>query len=180
MRWVVFDNTLISEIERSLQAWSHIPSDTAYDDEESMHQDMDRMHCSEAWRNGLLLYIYRVFWWKPADTTPGKLVARARTILDHACSCRDDQFLARQALLPLFFAGSEMADLSAQNRIKALCFSWNERTRYHMFGAMVPLLEDVWTAQRANGPEYVWWGQIVDRKVSANSRHSLQMGICFG
>lgn len=181
MRWVAFDSSLVSEIEQTLEAWSHTPSDTVLDDEESIHQDMERMHCSEAWRNGLLLYIYRVFWWKPADRLPGQVVARARTILDHACSCRDDQFLARQALLPLFFAGCEMADVSAQNRIKELCSLWNERTRYHMFGTMIPLLEQVWAARQTHGPEHVWWGQIVDKTISAqSSSHSPKMGICFG
>ena len=180
MRWVVFDNSLISEIEQSLEAWSHNPSDTAFDDEESMHQDTDRMHCSEAWRNGLLLYIYRVFRWEPSDTPPVRMLHHARAILDHASACRDDQFIARQALLPLFFAGCEFADLSSRNRIRALCSSWNERTRYHMFGGMIPLLEEVWTAQTVRGPEHVWWGQIVDKKGSIESRHSLPMQICFG
>ncbi|KAI1615251.1 fungal-specific transcription factor domain-containing protein [Exophiala viscosa] len=180
MRWVLFDNSLISEIEQSLEAWNHTPSGTAFDDEESMHQDMDCMHCSEAWRNGLLLYIYRVFRWEPGDTRPVRVLSRARVILDHACACRDDGFVARQALLPLFFAGCEMADLSAQNRIRALCSAWNERTRYHMFGGMVPLLEEVWKAQMALGPQNVWWGQIVDDKAAAKSQNSLQMRICFG
>lgn len=179
MRWVVFDNSLVSEIEQALESWNHPPSDAAYDDEESMHQDMDCMHCSEAWRNGLLLYIYRVFWWKPADKPPRDLAARARTIIDHACSCRDDQFLARQALLPLFFAGCEVADPFSRDKIKTMCSVWNERTRYHIFGAMIPLLEEVWTAQEVNGPENVWWGQIVDDKVLARSEHSLQVGVCF-
>ncbi|EXJ68814.1 uncharacterized protein A1O5_07745 [Cladophialophora psammophila CBS 110553] len=180
MRWVVFDSSLVSEIEQSLEAWSHTPSDTAFDNEESMHQDMDCMHCSEAWRNGLLLYIYRVFRWEPGDTPPMRVINRARVIMDHACACRDDQFVARQALLPLFFAGCELTDLSAQNKIRVLCSLWNERTRYYMFGAMIPLLEEVWTAQKDHGPEYVWWGQIVDKKGSTESRHSLQMRICFG
>ena len=55
MRWVSFDNSLVSEIEQSLETWSHTPADTAFDDEESIHQDMDQKHCSEAWLNGLLL-----------------------------------------------------------------------------------------------------------------------------
>jgi len=181
MHWVRFDHSFVSQIERSLEAWSHTASDAAFDDEETAHQDIDRMHCSEAWRNGLLLYIYRVFWWKPADTVPRQVVARARAILDHACSCRDDQFLARQALLPLFFAGCEMADVSAQNRIKSLCSAWNERTRYHMFGAMVPLLEQVWIARQTHGPENIWWGQIVDEAVvGQSSYHTPPMRICFG
>lgn len=180
MRWVVFDSSLAFEIEQSLEAWSHTSPDTAFDDEESMHQDMDCMHCSEAWRNGLLLYIYRVFIWNPGETPPMRILNLARTILDHACSCRDDQFLARQALLPLFFAGCELTDLSARKKIRALCCAWSERTRYHMFGGMIPLLEEVWAAKMVDGPEHVWWGQIVDQKRSTDSRDSLQIQICFG
>jgi len=180
MRWVVFDSSLISEIEQSLESWSHTSSAMAFDDEENMHQDMDCMHCSEAWRNGLLLYIYRVFWWKPGITVPMRVVHRARVILDHACACREDRSVAKQALLPLFWAGCELADPAARNKIRAFCSFWNERTRYHMFGDMIPLLEEVWTAQKTSGPEHVWWGQIVDKQCTIQSRHPLQMRFCFG
>ncbi|OQU95643.1 Fungal specific transcription factor domain-containing protein [Cladophialophora immunda] len=180
MRWVSFDDSLVLEIEQSLETWSHNPSDTAFDDEENVHKDMDQIHCSEAWRNGLLLYIYRVFRWKPGDRTPGRVIHRARTILDHACACRDDQFVARQALLPLFFAGCEMHDPDARNTIRELCSAWHDRTGYYMFGGMIPLLEEVWTAQATHGPEQVWWGQVVDEKSRKESQNSLQVRICFG
>lgn len=180
MHWVVFDGSLVSEIERSLESWRHTPSADAFDDEENMHQDADCMHCSEAWRNGLLLYIYRVFWWSPGDAVPVRIVHRARAILDHACACRDDGFVARQALLPLFFAGCELADPSSLHKIIAFCSFWNERTRYHMFGSMIPLLGEVWRAQKINGPEYVWWGQIIDDQCPDQPQHPLQQRICFG
>src|SRR4051812_19074131 len=64
------NNPTISQIQQSLESWCHIPSPTAFRDEESMHQDQDVMHCSEAWRNGLLLYIFRVFLWEPGTRVP--------------------------------------------------------------------------------------------------------------
>jgi hypothetical protein len=105
---------------------------------------------------------------------------RARVILDHACACRDDRFVAKQALLPIFWAGCELADPSSRNKIRALCSFWNERTRYHMFSSMVPLLEEIWAAQQTYGPENAWWGPIVDEQSLTHSQHPLQMQICFG
>ncbi|EKD14492.1 hypothetical protein MBM_07213 [Drepanopeziza brunnea f. sp. 'multigermtubi' MB_m1] len=55
------NNISISDIESSLGSWRHVPAATALRDEDSMHQDQDVMHCSEAWRNGLLLYIFRAY-----------------------------------------------------------------------------------------------------------------------
>lgn len=176
---IVFDDNLVSEIEEMLESWHHTSAESQ-NDEESVHQDVDRMHCSEAWRNGLLLYIYRVFRWKPTAKRPTEVLTRARAVLDHACSCRDDYFLARQALLPLFFAGCEMTDPFSRTKIKMLCSLWNERTRYHMFSAMIPLLEEVWAAQDFSDSDYVWWGQVIDRNVSARSQDSLQVSVCFG
>jgi hypothetical protein len=180
MRFVSFDSGVVAEIEQALEMWSHTPDGTAFDNEERVHQNMDQLHCSEAWRHGLLLYIYRVFQWAPGETPAGRVIQRARNILDHACSCIDDQFVARQALLPLFFAGCEMADPSARNTIIALCSNWHQRTGYYMFGGMIPLLEEVWTAQATQGPEKVWWAQVVDEKARAASEDSLQVRICFG
>ena len=75
MRYVAFDVTLVMEIEHALESWCHLSSPAMasslgldYNSEEYIQQDQDRMHCSEAWRLGLLLYIYRVFWWEPGSS----------------------------------------------------------------------------------------------------------------
>ena len=180
MRWVVFDASIVSEIEKSLEDWSHMSSTTAFDNEESMQQDQDCMHCSEAWRNGLLLYIYRVFRWEPGVAVPVHIVYRARVIMDHIFACRDEVFVSKQALLPLFFAGCEVTDRSAQKRIGKFCSSWDKRTGYHMFRSVMPLLEELWAEQKVKGPEKVWWGQIVDKRHSSESQHPLQTRLCFG
>lgn len=180
MRWVTFDNTLVDEIEESLKAWTHSSSETPFQDAESMHKDVDRLHCSEAWRNGLLLYINRVFRWKVGEACPMEMKVRARTILDHVSACRDGQFVARQALLPLFFAGCELADQSSQLRIRDLCHAWNERTRYHLFAGAVPLLEEVWAQQLAQGATSVWWGQVIDTMTVTDSWQELPRSVCFG
>ena len=174
-----FDNTVISEIEQSLESWYHIPAATAFRDEDSMHQDQDVMHCSEVWRNGLLLYVFRVFQWEPGNSVPTRILYRARVTMDHITSCRDVSMMARQALLPLFFAGCELRDRSTQTEIIKLCSVWDERTRYHMFRNTIPLLEEVWAEQETKGFENVWWGQVVDKQHTSKA-YPLKMRLCFG
>ncbi|RDL41498.1 Uncharacterized protein BP5553_01477 [Venustampulla echinocandica] len=174
-----FDNTVISEIEQSLESWRHIPAGTAFRDEDYMHQDQDVMHCSEAWRNGLLLYIFRVFQWEPGSSVPTRILHRARVIVDHVVSCRDVNMMSRQALLPLFLAGCELRDRSKQTEIIKFCSIWDERTRYHVFRSTIPLLEEVWAEQETKGFENVWWGQVVDKQHTFKA-HPLKMRLCFG
>jgi hypothetical protein len=180
MQYIKFDTTVISEIEQSLESWHHISSATAFQGEECMQQDRDSMHCSEAWRNGLLLYIYRVFQWELGSNIPMHILSRARVIVDHVVACRDESMVSRQALLPLFFAGCELRDRSLRKKIVNFCSVWNERTRYHMFNSAIPLLEEVWAEQETKGFENVWWGQIVDKRHTSRPRYPLQMRLCFG
>ena len=180
MKRVTFNTTFISEIEKSLESWHHEFSATAFQDEESMQHDQDRMHCSEAWRHGLLLYIYRVFHWEPGSITPISVLYGARVIVDHVFACRDETLVAKQALLPLFFAGCELRDQSTRQKIVKSCFFWNERTRYHLFHSTIPLLTAVWAEQDTKGFENVWWGQIVDRQHRSECRSPLQRRLCFG
>ncbi|KAH8597090.1 fungal-specific transcription factor domain-containing protein [Bisporella sp. PMI_857] len=179
MRYVAFDTAVISELEQSLESWRHSPT-TEFRGEECMQKDQDRMHCSEAWRNGLLVYIYRVFHWEPGSNIPMRILYRARAILDHVLACRDESMVSRQALLPLFFAGCELRDRSSRKTILKFCSVWNERTRYRVFSSAIPLLKDVWAEQETKGFENVWWGQIVDKKHSSQSCYPLQMRLCFG
>lgn len=169
----------LAEIEQFLESWCHIPGPAALRDEDSMHQDLDALHCSEAWKNGLLLYIFRVFQWEPGTEIPMNILRRARAVVDHVVSCRDINMVSKQALLPLFFAGCELQDPSIQMKIINLCSVWHDSTRYHMFRDAIPLLEEVWLDQQTMGFENVWWGQVVDRR-HASQAHSLQMRLCFG
>ncbi|GLA46856.1 hypothetical protein AnigIFM63604_011457 [Aspergillus niger] len=165
MRYVTFDTTMVAQIEQALESWHHIsPAALAFGSEEDIQKDQDCMHCSEAWRHGLLLYIYRVFRWKPGSPIPTHVVRWARVVVDHVVACRDESMVARQALLPLFFAGCEQRDRSIRQKIVQFCSVWNDRTRYQMFGSTIPLLEEVWAEQEAKGFENVWWGHVVDRK----------------
>lgn len=179
MLCATFDAMLL-EIEQSLESWDHTSLETAIQDEESMQQDRDRMHCSEAWRNGLLLYTYRVFRWELGSSVPLPILYRARAITDHVFACRDKSMVSRQALLPLFFAGCELRDQSLRSKIVEFCCIWDRRTRYHMFSNTIPLLEEVWAEQAVKGFENVWWGQIVDKQHSSQDDHPLQMRLCFG
>lgn len=173
------DGSLILEIQRSLESWQYV-SRIATDDEESMQEDQDRMHCSEAWRNGLLLYIYRVFHWRTGDNPPIQVLFRARAIADHVFASREDNMITRQALLPLFFAGCELRDASTRRKIIQHCKMWDEKTRYHMFNTTVPLLQQIWTEQEEKGFENVWWGQVVDSQQTTESDGLLHRRLCFG
>ncbi|KAF7526036.1 hypothetical protein G7054_g10893 [Neopestalotiopsis clavispora] len=175
----LFDNDEIAELIHSLEGWYHIPAATALQNEDSMHEDIDVMHCSEAWRHGLLLYIFRVFQWKPGSTIPMHIIYRARTVVDHVIACRDTTMVSRQALLPLVFAGCELQDKSTRADIVRLCSLWDQRTRYHMFRGAIPILEDVWAESDKNGLENVWWGQIIDKRQSCDAS-ALKLRICFG
>ncbi|CAG9938399.1 unnamed protein product, partial [Clonostachys rosea f. rosea IK726] len=64
------DEAVITDVEKALEDWAHTPAVNGSWDEEGVHRDLDAMHCSEAWRNGILLYIFRVFRWKPGDSVP--------------------------------------------------------------------------------------------------------------
>lgn len=174
-----FDESMILEIQRSLESWQYVSRITT-NDEESMQGDQDRMHCSEAWRNGLLLYIYRVFHWRAGDKTPLQVLFRARAIADRVFASREDNMITRQALLPLFFAGCELRDASTRRKIIQHCKMWEDKTRYHMFNTTVPLLQQIWAEQEENGFENVWWGQVVDSQQTAGPEGLLQRRLCFG
>ncbi|KAK7962028.1 uncharacterized protein PG986_002853 [Apiospora aurea] len=183
MQYVKFDDHVISDIEKSLESWQHVSPPTADQEESSMHQDMDSKHCSEAWRNGLLLYVYRAFRWEPGHNIPVRVTRLARATADHVFACREDNSLvAKQALLPLFFAGCELMDESTRRKILRLCSLWDEVTRYHMINSTVPLLKEVWAEQEERGFDNVWWGEVVDRMYAAEESHGgvLQVRLCFG
>lgn len=177
---VRFENTIISGIEHSLESWHHVSPETALRDEESMQEDRDSMHCSEAWRNGLLLYIYRVFQWNPGNSVPMSVVQRARVVVDHVFACRDDSMVPKQALLPLIFAGCELKDASTRKAILRFCATWDDRIKYHMFSDAIPLLEGVWAQQEMHGFENVWWGEVVDKRHTSQPPSSLPLRLCFG
>ncbi|KAI0813724.1 fungal-specific transcription factor domain-containing protein [Xylaria sp. FL0064] len=180
MQYVKFDDAIVSEIEKLLECWQHESSPTSLQDEASMHQDLDNMHCSEAWRNGLLLYLYRVFQWEPGSRVSISAPLHARKIADHVFACREDSLVAKQALLPLFFAGCELRDESTRRKILRYCTLWDDMTRYHMFNSTIPLLREIWAEQERKGFDDVWWGQVVDRAHLTESRGTLKMRLCFG
>lgn len=100
--------------------------------------------------------------------------------MGHVVACRDEAMISRQALLPLFFVGCELRDPSARKKILKLCSVWNDRTRYHMFGTTIPLLQEVWAEQETKGFENVWWGLVIGKQRTSDSDSPLQMRLCFG
>jgi hypothetical protein len=180
MERVLFDDSAVTELEDELRAWHHVPPPAAYVNEESMHLDRDNMHCAEAWRNGMLLYIHRVFRWERGTSFSMCASVCARTVTDHIFACREGSMIARQALVPLFFAGCELQDVSIRKRILKLCRLWNDRTRYYMFGTTIPLLKDVWDELEKGGEDTAWWGQVVDSWHRSPIDSHLRSRLCFG
>lgn len=181
MQFVTFDDSLVAEIQQSLEAWHHVSSADAWQDEESMQQDEDRMHCSEAWRHGLLLYIYRIFRWTPNEAVPLQVVRHARTVTDHVFSCRDAGYLAKQAALPLLWAGCELTDLGIRGKIADFCTFWSGKTRYRLLDHVMPLLNEVWLAHEIQGHDNVCWTSVIDRwHALGQTNSSLPETFCLG
>lgn len=180
MKYVTFDNTFVWNLKQSLESWHYTSPPTAFSNEECLHQDQDSMHCSEAWRDGLLLYLYRVFEWEPETRVPMCIVARARAVVDHIFACRDDSMISRQALLPLIFAACELSDKVIRGKILDYCSFWNAKTRYHMFNSAPELLQQVWAEQEKRGSKNTWWGQVVDRYHATGTDTPSEVRFCFG
>ncbi|KAK8011490.1 hypothetical protein PG990_010455 [Apiospora arundinis] len=175
MQYVKLDDAIISELEQSLEAWQHVPPSMADEDEGAMQEDMDSMHCSEAWRHGLLIYMYRVFRWEPGSRTPAREGGGGPRL--RVSGGRPGRQAGPAAAL---FAGCELRDESTRGKILEYCSLWNAMTRYHMFESAIPLLKEVWADQEQKGFENAWWGQVADRKHEAKPQHPLRMRLCFG
>ena len=163
MRFVIFDDGAFTEIQSMLRSWCYTADAEAWADEETMQHNVDKMHCSEAWRHGLLLYIFRVFQWNPGEEATVEVAYHARQVLDHVFACRDTGFLAKQTVFPLFLAGCEVKDTSARERIATFCAYWSQKTRFFMIDSVMPLLEEIWAAQEAKGTSAVSWWTVINR-----------------
>ena len=182
MRFVIFDDDVVRSIKTPLESWRHIMPPEAWIDTETMQHDVDKMHCSEAWRHGLLLYIFRVFHWNPGEHITVEAAYHARQILDHVFACRDEGYLAKQAVFPLFLAGCEVTNESDQKRIGSFCSHWSKKTRYFMIASVMPLLEEIWAAQDAQGATNVSWWTVIDQWHTENGGacNGLPSTFCFG
>lgn len=182
MRWTNFDSTLVNNIQASITNWRN-SSLLAIDNglsEESMQQQRDRFHCTEAWRYGLLIYITRVFQWTRTSSPPKILATYARLIFEHVQSCRRTSIVAKQAFFPLFLAGCETKDRFLRQSIREFCEYWDTSSGYNLFRTALSLLEDTWKEHNGPSGDEVWWGSVIDRKQQIYQLQGLSMQFCFG
>lgn len=182
MRWTKFDLTPVNDIQASITNWSNSSILTIDNNlsEESMQQQRDRYHCTEAWRYGLLIYIARIFHWNRNSSPPKTLVIYARLIFEHVQSCRRTSIVAKQAFFPLFLAGCETKDLFLRQSIKEFCEYWDTASGYDLFRSALSLLEEIWKEQNGSFSGEVWWGSVIDKKQQINQLQGVQMQFCFG
>ncbi|KAK8225663.1 fungal-specific transcription factor domain-containing protein [Phyllosticta capitalensis] len=164
MTWVRFDETPIDELESTLESLRWVESFSTTDSEEDIQKERDHFHCTEAWRNALLLYLNRVFRWDRQSKAPAKLSHYARIVLDHTKSCRRTSTVQKQLLLPVFLAGVELADSEARGFCQSYCQWWSQKCRYQMFDTVSFLLNEFWEEKDKSGDASMWWGSMIDRK----------------
>lgn len=182
MQWTKFDLTSVNNIQASITDWKNtsllaIDKDSS---ENSIQQQRDRYHCTEAWRYGLLIYITRVFHWNRKSTPPKTLIIYARLIFEHVQSCRRTSIIAKQAFFPLFLAGCETEDRFLRQSIKEFCEYWDTASGYDLFRSALLLLKDIWREKNGPSGDDVWWGSIIDKKQQICRLQGLQMQFCFG
>lgn len=162
-----FDMCAVDQVEDALRrvtvAYPMFDQDA---DEEALDVARDRYHCSEAWRNALLLYIERVFRWTRGSPVPTSVRYLARTITEHARCMRKENTYQKQILLPLFLAGAEMKREEDKFFLRSYCSWWTQMCGSKMFIDACSFCEEIWSA--VDGPEsqWLWWGTIVDRRCS--------------
>lgn len=172
MKYVEFDVELVLAAEKGIREWSvpQMDDSNLLTDPEEAHeldglaqQRQDKIHCAEAWRYGLLVYIQKVFKWRKNKGFPLLLGFLARKTLDNVRSCRKTSMLQKQLLLPVFLAGCETKEDHLQQEVRDYCKWWNEETRYDMFLTAISLLEEVWATQDVD----CWWGSVIDQSTRA-------------
>ncbi|VUC30658.1 unnamed protein product [Clonostachys rosea] len=146
------------------------------DDAEMAHNKEDLLHCAEAWRYALLIYILRVFKWQRNQSPPAILQFLARKTLNHVSACRQTSMLQKQLLLPVFLAGCETSDNHLREAVRFYCSWWTERTRYDMFLTAEGLIQEVWN----QGNSHAWWGSVIDGKSRANMGSEESRQYLFG
>lgn len=162
-----FDMSAVDEVEDALK---HVPvpypSLDEDSDEEALDVARDRYHCSEAWRNALLLYIERVFRWNRGGHVPVSVRYISRSIMEHARCIRKENTFQKQILLPIFLAGAEMKREEDKAFVREYCSWWTRMCGSKMFIDACSYCEEIWALSNTPEAQGVWWGVIVDRHCS--------------
>lgn len=198
-KWLTLDMTPVFQVEAAVKSWQNPFARKSEDDaprtgdsgpamrdsaneeiqsEESINSQQDQYHVVEAWRFAILVYVQRVFTWARGDRPPVLLHVYARRVLDHVRCCRRTSQTQKQALLPIFLAGSETKDGELREFASGYCKWWTTRSRYNMFNTAATVLEEIWDANN-NGRTCAWWGSIIDQS-SGLSGGKLESQYLFG
>ncbi|QKX61392.1 uncharacterized protein TRUGW13939_08540 [Talaromyces rugulosus] len=172
MQWLTFDTAPVNQIQRELIQWHNdagapLGSRESYSTEEEavkqVHEQQDRYHCAEAWRQALLLYIEVVFKsdHKKRSINVHRLV---RKTIDSIRCCRRTSLAQKQLLIPVFLAGSETSDEELRDFAKEYCAYWGKKSRYNMFNSVPMIFEEIWATGK-------WWGHVIDSKTRPSSDH---------
>jgi hypothetical protein len=133
------------------------------DESNSTDVDMmlDRSHCFEAWRRGVVLYSLQVFSEVPQQRNTQIIRYLSRNILDHIRCIREAGEIQKQVLLPLFLAGSEAVSETDRSFCRNWFQHWSAQTRYHLFETTGAILESVWDVLDVQDASVHWWGDVV-------------------
>lgn len=174
MRWSKFDPTRVVEIQKFLHDWSDERFLNIEEGDEAMEHEQDCYHCTEAWRNALMIYILRIFKSDDLPRSRNALSYRSRVTLDHVRCCRKTSNVQKQLLFPVFLAACETSSSDARACAKEYCMWWNEKSAYGMFSSVASLLEIFWARQLIEDNKNLWWGQVIDDKLYLGGNSSIQ------
>ncbi|KAK4893763.1 hypothetical protein LTR27_008011 [Elasticomyces elasticus] len=156
-----FQNEAVASIVDTVRLWNN-PEDPTLEEIGANWSNVasrrHRFHCIEAWRNGILLYCYRVFN-RPADAAHLRVITHlAHLVLDHIRCIPRTEIVQKQVLLPLFLAAAEAEHETTRDFARTYCAYWSKTARYHMFATVSMLLEQIWADWDASTRSEYWWG----------------------
>jgi hypothetical protein len=169
MEWTTFDLQPVTKLVQELEGWQN-PEESSVEaaafSEDDPNDRRNRFHCIEAWRHAIILYIFRVFHRPQTPAGLRSIKYLARVVLDHVRCIPPTIIIQKQTLLPVFLAGSEVADEPTKDLIRDYCEHWSRTARYSMFASVRTLLERIWQEDLGSTNEESWWGLWVGQKCS--------------
>jgi hypothetical protein len=164
-----FDISAVDEVKWTLcSITSPYPTFHADFDEEALDLLRDRYHCTEAWRNALLIYIERVFRWTRGEPAPPNAKYIARSIMEHARCIRRENNFQKQILLPLFLAGAEIRREEDRDFVRDYCLRWTKLCGSKMFIDASDFCEEIWERTDKEDSQGIWWGTVIDKRCSGS------------
>lgn len=137
---------------------------------DTMDSRLDRSHCIEAWRNGILLYAQRVFRRTHDEDSIERITYLSRTILDYVRCIPRTKTIQKQVLLPLFLAASETGNKWNRAFVREYCRHWDVVSRFSQFKTVGALLEDIWRDWSPHTRAEYWWGMKVPSAANSSEQ----------